>query len=349
MSNWIKVQLLKKHPNLLSNQGVDLDRDGKIERFKDFDQNGTLGNAKDFEIYHRKYKPSIERNIPFFKWASRFDIKNPINEALSIDSSHATAGEIKDAYKFLAGALAAAKKASRGGRVLTHQILNVLIERGIRISAKSASLAKGIKNRALSKEQVKIIVVSLAMQLGSKNIRLALLPSETRIKEGNSYYDLDSQGNLHPSTANALKTKYLIDNSVSPDAYLKGLSAEQMTGHINYLYGKLSIKKRNYSTAELHFTRALSHHKKHVGAWRGLGKARYHTGRHQAAEAALSDGIKLDPGDELSFFIRARARLRLGNGSGARSDFLKACKVRGAKRRPVNSRCTFRPMTLRKP
>ncbi len=89
---WIKPIIMEKWSSLLSNGGADIDgKDGKIEEFKDFDQNGEVGNDQDFWFFMEKYKTQIVGQIDFIAAGQQLQADNPLhNYLLGTDTAHRT-------------------------------------------------------------------------------------------------------------------------------------------------------------------------------------------------------------------------------------------------------------------
>jgi tetratricopeptide (TPR) repeat protein len=345
MPSWIKVQLMKRYPSILKDGRADLDGNGRIdpnERFRDFDGDGAVGNSKDFTIYFnvKANRAAIEKNVPFFTWAKVFRMKNLLTHALSIESDFAAAADIKSAFTFLTGVLAAARQLAKTKKLSAADLYNLLVKKGVRISSTNDLLSQGIGKRSLTPDAIHIMIVGLAWELGITKIRPVVLPSATCIKEGRTYYKVEHGPALRRASFKTLRREFLIPRSAfKRRAYLWGLNRKRTRGQIYYRYGDRALKMKSYAAAVKFFVKALRLYPAHVGTLRGLGTAHYYLGNTAAAETYLTKAIKIDPKDELSYFMRVRVWLKLGDGQRARLDLARSCKPRGARRRPVHPRC----------
>jgi tetratricopeptide (TPR) repeat protein len=333
MVTWVKVQLLKKYPDIIAKRGANI---GGFKQFKDFDNNGIVGNPKDFKLFYRKYKTTIDKNIPFFKWASIFGGKHPLIEALSIESNIVSATKIKATFTFFEGALAAAKNAKTA-----KDLFKVLIQKKVRIAIGTDLISEGIaslakKSGGLTSDAVNLMVMGLAIALKLRKVRLALLPSSTRIKEGKQYYQLTPGGTVDVSKARALGRTYRTPRKiVRQGIYLWGLSLKKTFGQVYNHYGRYELARNNYAAAARFFKRAWRHHRLHVGALRGRGTALFHLGNYAAAEAALSQAIAFDHLDALSYYLRAHIRQAGGAHRKAFRDRIRACRAQTLRKLPA--------------
>lgn len=344
MAGWVKVQLLKKYPDIIAKRGANI---GGFKQFKDFDNDGIVGNPKDFTLFYRKHKAAIDKYVPFFKQASAIGVSNHLIEALSIESSIVSAQQIKAAFVFFMGALTAAKNARTA-----EDLFKVLVQKKVRVTTGTGLISEGIanlakKNGGLTSDAVNLMVMGLAIALKLRKVRLALLPSATRIKEGSDYFMIESGTYVRKEKTRRLSRDYLLPPRTN--VYLQGLSNKQLRGHVHHHYGMYYSRKKNYLTARNLFTLAHSFHPTHVGTLRGLGTANFYLRDIASAKAYLSRAIALDPRDELSYYMRAQVWLAYRNRKRTQMDLRRACKLPNVRRRPVNSRCKLIPRRPNRP
>ena len=70
---WIKYRLLNRHNTIVQQGGADIDGDGKMEVFGNFDGVQGVGNPGDFRGFYEKYKATIQKKYPAFRAAEMFD------------------------------------------------------------------------------------------------------------------------------------------------------------------------------------------------------------------------------------------------------------------------------------
>jgi len=244
---WVKTELIKAFPRILSDRGADVNKSGRIdpkERLHDFDQNGILGNVEDFKHYYLNLQKEINQSVPFFRWAANFDpgklkLDNPIHDLLSIESEVVPAQDVEAAYRFLAGALIAARKRTKDNRAMSlfgkvFEVFGALIVSGIKYKKSYRQLfTDDIKAREMVCDTSSFAVLGIAHQMGIRNLYAVVAPSHIFLRQvrgaSNTGFEL-RKNNLIGVTSDELYIKeYLIPKiSIQNGVYMKNLSYQEL-------------------------------------------------------------------------------------------------------------------------
>jgi hypothetical protein len=87
------------YPMIVVDKGVDLDRDGIIEEFNDFNHNGEIGDAEDFILFSEKNKGIMSEEIPFISWGKNLSVSNPLHSLIALYRKAYSPSILKIAYE----------------------------------------------------------------------------------------------------------------------------------------------------------------------------------------------------------------------------------------------------------
>lgn len=174
--SWVKEVLDQEYPNANWVQGVDLNKDGKIqhiEKIKDFDNDSMMGSPKDWEKFRQLNAKGLQTRVRFFQSAAEGQLKvdNPIHDILAIEFHFVSKDQIEWAYLTVVKVL----KKVRADLTTTQTpeeklklIYKAIQESGIRIinTSQSALLSLDLGRTATDNDTTAFIVLAVGHELG---------------------------------------------------------------------------------------------------------------------------------------------------------------------------------------
>jgi tetratricopeptide (TPR) repeat protein len=387
--SWISKELRTHYPGADFKKGVDLNRNGRLERnelIRDSNRNGVVGDHADWVAFYGKNSAALRKLGGIFTWGQSLKPDNPLHDIICIGNIWSTSnGKQRNAYASVGKIVQLVRKRlftrnSHSHRKWTPQekmklVYSAIRSLGIGITANEKSsdvlLVDAIKNKQLNQNTSSYIVLAVAHEMGWP-VHLVEAPGNVFVRwEGSdgTKFNIDN-GEMTPDAEYiqvARISKRAIDNGV----YLKNCRRNELLSHaftsrgvqvfksigrsrqetlaaaiacfdmavsLNsknaqayYERGAVKYWQKKYVAAAKDFSESLVQAPNNHRALYGRGKAHFKLDMDERAVADLDMAISIKPRADY-YYIRGRAKARLGRYKGAISDFSKALGYRTAKK-----------------
>jgi tetratricopeptide (TPR) repeat protein len=331
--SWIKSVILKRYPCIVEDKGADLNDDNNIEdneAFGDLDQDGTVGNDKDFWLYLERNKSVIASQIEFVGWEGKeLSSDNIINHLLLVESRLSTNEDVRKAYDKINEIVAKAKEKVKGIENPKDMLKTVylMLKKDFRISFKSQDNALFIDNLlrgkrgkrgALDCDTSTFLFLAVAHELKwplhAVNSREHTF---MRWDNGKDTFNFD-YGEVFPDIfyEEWINEETAIKNGV----YLRSLSQDETVG---LFYGNRGYAEQiggNIKRAIEDYTEAIRLNSKIPDVYSNRGFAKYESGDYEGAVEDCTKAISLDSKAAKTYLVRGQAKEKLGDLKGSAED-----------------------------
>lgn len=326
-----------KDPSRMKPQWVDINGNGRKEGrevFKDFDEDGIVGNIRDFIEYYLLNKKVIDKKVPFFKMAESMDpgnmkIYNVIHDHLSLLSNMKSFSEIQAVSRLVASAITMSRKRATDRLPPRKRVANLFASyRNIGISYMleaqiSRTLADVPKDKGADCDDISILVQAAAHQ---NDLKLHLIPvpghAFIRYDDGKTRFNYD----VGVSKPNSFY-KWGFDiaqTSIDQGVYLTNRTSYETLSDI---YTAVALAEKS-QRAKRYFKLAIYLNPNNVQAYHNLGARLFDEGKNEKALSVLNAALKLDPNIDHIYSLRSGIHIKAGRNTAALEDMDRAIKIK---------------------
>ncbi len=353
--HWIQTELARHYENLDLSQGVDLDRNGKIEGAEKTDQNGD-GNvdSAEWQKFVGDNKAALEKLGGFFKTyysaGTAFKPDNPIHDLLAIESELASPDEVDKVYEMMEKILHIVEPKIKSIHVpesniayytsydmpmcwnpyamMLISVYDSINEVGIEINEQTdASFINNINDTVLDCDSSSLVVLAIAHELNWP-VYLVSAPGHVFVRWDNGTnveFNMDERYRFDDD-------RYIDMFNISWHAIEQGVYMRNFENDdiLSLFYSNRGIAKRQlgrYEEAIRDYDKAIELNQDHATAYNNRGMTYGMMERYEDAINDFDRAIELDPNMWEAYDGRALTNRKLGSYKEAFRDRKRALEI----------------------
>ncbi len=335
--SWITAELAYHYPKADFTKGVDLNRNGRLEKSElitDANKNGIAGDKDDWIAFVKRNSKILGIVGGIFDWHKTLKPDNPIHDVVQLELDVAPnaaarlqmSSRAQGAYRNLNAVVAMLKKclAAKTGcgskrylspRDKLDEALSVLKYHGYAITKASsydAVMFSGAMNaKALGPYTLSLALLAIGHEMGWP-LRLVLAGDTHAFVrwDGGKNARMNYDGGAVHSDAYYLADQNITRSAVKKGAYLKSLDGDELYAHALGVRSYIKVRRGDHASALADAVAAIKLDRKSVIARAMHGMALTGLKRYPKAFAAFRAALGIAPQSQNALFGRSNAYLQ---------------------------------------
>lgn len=306
-TSWIKSELKQHYPKADFTKGVDLNKNGRLERnerLTDANKNRVIGDHADWIAFYRKNAAPLNKIGGAFTWGKGLKPDNPIHDVIRIERGAVSAAEAKKSYKTVLAIVSevksklAGRKSSPKLKLLS--VYNAIKDEGITVGAgiipymSSQLFTRNVNASHVDCDSFSHIVLAVAHEMGWP-VHFVPVPMHAFVRwdDGKTRFNFD-QGTIK-NDAYYRSFFSISDQVISKRIYLQNARRKEMLAYVLLANAVENLIKRRYVEAARFAKQALALNPNSAPAYSLLADIHDSKKQYKKAIFNLKKAISLDP------------------------------------------------------